>query len=113
MGLNGLLNGFSLSFSKLVTLSLNLNTDEKSGSVRNEVVTFEAVGVGVGVSCCGRGLKEIGGRGMVVVKADVILRITETGGKKKRCLIAWLFMTNGGVHQGSNLIVSWRSVLKV
>ncbi|GKD25767.1 hypothetical protein Tco_1231981, partial [Tanacetum coccineum] len=40
------------SFSKLVTLSLNLNTDEKSGSEGNEVIATEVVGVGVGVACC-------------------------------------------------------------
>ncbi|GKD86568.1 hypothetical protein Tco_1357722, partial [Tanacetum coccineum] len=42
----------------LVTLSLNLNTDVKSGSLGNAVVTSEAVGVGVDVVCCGRGLKK-------------------------------------------------------
>nr|GEX96760.1 reverse transcriptase domain-containing protein [Tanacetum cinerariifolium] len=51
------------SFSKLVTLSLNLNTDEKSKSARNEVVTSEAVSIGVGIACCERGLKKGGGGG--------------------------------------------------
>ncbi|GJZ43859.1 hypothetical protein Tco_0591114 [Tanacetum coccineum] len=73
MGLNG------LSLSKLVTLSLNLNTDAKSGSVGNEVVISKVVGVGFGVACCRRGLKEGGSEGMVMVKADVISGITITG----------------------------------
>ncbi|GJZ08628.1 hypothetical protein Tco_0542911 [Tanacetum coccineum] len=45
-------------FSKLVTLSLNMNTGAKSGSAGNEVVASEAISVGVGVACCGRGLKK-------------------------------------------------------
>ncbi|GKF25516.1 hypothetical protein Tco_0081410 [Tanacetum coccineum] len=77
---------FDRTFSKLVTLSLNLNTEEKSGSARNEVVASEVVGVRVGVACCERGLKKGGGRGTVV---------------------------NCGVHQGSNRIVSWRRIIKV
>ncbi|GJX50786.1 hypothetical protein Tco_0277631 [Tanacetum coccineum] len=48
---------FSTSFSKLVTLSLNLNMNEKYGSAGNEVVTSEAVGVGVGVGLF-KGLNE-------------------------------------------------------
>ncbi|GKG55379.1 hypothetical protein Tco_0572019, partial [Tanacetum coccineum] len=46
------------------------NTDEKSGSARNEVVTSEFVGVRVGVACCGRGLKKRCGGGIVVVKVQ-------------------------------------------
>ncbi|GKG37103.1 hypothetical protein Tco_0447276, partial [Tanacetum coccineum] len=38
--------------------------DEKSGSAGNEVVASKSVGVGVGVACCRRGLKEEGGGGM-------------------------------------------------
>ncbi|GJX81969.1 hypothetical protein Tco_0331450 [Tanacetum coccineum] len=49
-----------ISFFKLVTLLLNLNTYEKSKSEGNEVVASEVVGVGVGVACCGRGLKNGG-----------------------------------------------------
>ncbi|GJW91087.1 hypothetical protein Tco_0168640 [Tanacetum coccineum] len=44
--------------SKLVTLSLNMNTGAKSGSAGNEVVASEAISVGVGVACCRRGLKK-------------------------------------------------------
>ncbi|GJX50713.1 hypothetical protein Tco_0277558 [Tanacetum coccineum] len=48
----------SLSFSlQLVTLSLNLNTEVKFGREVNEVVASEVVGVGAGVACCRRGLK--------------------------------------------------------
>ncbi|GKC58086.1 hypothetical protein Tco_1085684 [Tanacetum coccineum] len=64
------------SFSKLKTLSLNLNTLAKSRSVGDDVVVSEAVGVGVGVTCYDRGLKNGGGRGLVVVKLDVISGIT-------------------------------------
>ncbi|GJY91570.1 hypothetical protein Tco_0506766 [Tanacetum coccineum] len=46
---------------------------------RNEVVTTKSVGVGIGVACYGRGLKEGGGGGMVMVKEDMILGITVTG----------------------------------
>nr|GFC85329.1 hypothetical protein [Tanacetum cinerariifolium] len=58
-----------------------MNMDEKSGSAGNKVVSSEAVGVGVGVAFCGRGLKEGGGVGMVEVKADVVSRITVTVGE--------------------------------
>ncbi|GJX05800.1 hypothetical protein Tco_0193732 [Tanacetum coccineum] len=74
MCLNGLVYSFSKSFSKLVTLSLNLNTYWKLGSEGNEVVASEFVGVGVGVACYGRGLKNRGGGGIVAVKPDVISR---------------------------------------
>ncbi|GKC13311.1 hypothetical protein Tco_1010093, partial [Tanacetum coccineum] len=67
------------SLSKLVTLSLNLNTDAKSGSAGNEVVASKAVGVGVGVACCRRGLKIGGGGGMVIVKSYMISGIAVTG----------------------------------
>ncbi|GJZ46615.1 hypothetical protein Tco_0594211 [Tanacetum coccineum] len=60
------------SFSKLVTLLLNLNTKSNSGSARNEVVVSEAVGIVVGVACYGRRLKKGGGGRIVVVKTDVI-----------------------------------------
>ncbi|GKC99016.1 hypothetical protein Tco_1169291, partial [Tanacetum coccineum] len=56
----------------LVTLSLNLNTEEKSKSEGNKVIASEVVGVGVGVACYRRGLENGGGRGIVVVKLDVI-----------------------------------------
>ncbi|GJT82424.1 hypothetical protein Tco_1056766 [Tanacetum coccineum] len=69
------------SLSNFVTLLLNLNTDAKSGSARNEVVTSKAIGVGVGVACYRRGLKEGGGGGMVVLKANVISVITVTAGE--------------------------------
>nr|GEU38795.1 hypothetical protein [Tanacetum cinerariifolium] len=68
-----------LSFSKMVTLSLNLNTYEKSKSAGNEVVASEVVGVKVGVACCRRGLKKIGGEGIVMVKMDVISGIAAIG----------------------------------
>ncbi|GKB32559.1 hypothetical protein Tco_0871960, partial [Tanacetum coccineum] len=62
---------------------LNLNIEEKYGSVGNEVVASKVVGVGVGVVCCRRGgLKKGGGGGIVKVKADVISGITVTG----RCI---------------------------
>ncbi|GKD01349.1 hypothetical protein Tco_1171623, partial [Tanacetum coccineum] len=60
------------SFSKLVTLSLNLNTYEKSKSEGNEVVASKVVGVRVGVACYRRGLKNGGGGGIVVMKPNVI-----------------------------------------
>nr|GFD59785.1 hypothetical protein [Tanacetum cinerariifolium] len=60
------------SFSRLVTLSLNLNTEAKSRSAGSDVVVSEAVGVRVGVACCDRGLRNEGGEGIVVVKLDVI-----------------------------------------
>ncbi|GKF59314.1 hypothetical protein Tco_0176100, partial [Tanacetum coccineum] len=60
------------SFSKLKTLSLNLNKEMKSGSAGSDVLVSEAVGVGAGVACCDRGLKKGGGRGIVVVKLNVI-----------------------------------------
>nr|GEW82797.1 putative ribonuclease H-like domain, reverse transcriptase, RNA-dependent DNA polymerase [Tanacetum cinerariifolium] len=69
------------SYDLLVTPSLNLNTDEKSGSVGNKVVTSEAVCVGVGVACCGRGFKRGSDGGMVVINTDVILRITVIAGE--------------------------------
>ncbi|GJU09664.1 hypothetical protein Tco_1132060 [Tanacetum coccineum] len=43
--------------------------------VRNEFVASKVVGVGVSVDYCGRGLKNRGGGGIVVVKLDVILGI--------------------------------------
>ncbi|GJT83610.1 hypothetical protein Tco_1057952 [Tanacetum coccineum] len=58
--------------------------DEKSGSAGNEVVASEAVGARVGVACYGRGLKEGGDGGMVVVKADLISWITVTGTVKRK-----------------------------
>ncbi|GJY40042.1 hypothetical protein Tco_0427312 [Tanacetum coccineum] len=67
-----MLEGESKSFSKLVTLLLNLITEEKSGSEGNEVVASEVVGVRVGVVYCGRGLQNECGGGIVVVKQDVI-----------------------------------------
>ncbi|GJR64025.1 hypothetical protein Tco_0010090 [Tanacetum coccineum] len=80
----------SLHFA-LVTLSLNLNTDEKSKSARNVVVTSKAVGVGVGVVYCRRGLKEGGGGGMVVVKADeaISLSAEETFSKFRIFSVSW------------------------
>ncbi|GKF17793.1 hypothetical protein Tco_0062711, partial [Tanacetum coccineum] len=76
MCLNGLFYSFSKFvinvFSKLATLSLNLNTKEKSRREVNKVVASEVIGVGVGVACCGRGLKKGGGGGIVIVKLDVI-----------------------------------------
>ncbi|GKD84565.1 hypothetical protein Tco_1355719, partial [Tanacetum coccineum] len=65
-------NHTSKSFSKLVTLSLNLNTEEKSRREVNKVVASKVVGVRVSVACCGRGLKNRGGGGIVVMKLDVV-----------------------------------------
>ncbi|GJY99956.1 hypothetical protein Tco_0517386 [Tanacetum coccineum] len=58
--------------SRLKSLSLNLNTEAKSGSAGSDVVVSEAVGVRVGVASCCRGLKKRGSGGIVVVKLDVI-----------------------------------------
>ncbi|GKC04639.1 hypothetical protein Tco_0996249 [Tanacetum coccineum] len=66
---------YDRSFSKLVTLSLNLNTEAKSGRAGVEVVASEVIGVGVGVASFYRGLKK-GGGGTVV--ADVIYGIAVT-----------------------------------
>nr|GFA60720.1 hypothetical protein [Tanacetum cinerariifolium] len=58
----------------LANLSLNLNTEAKSGSAGSDVVVSEAVGVRVGVACYDRGLKNEGGGGVGVVELDVISR---------------------------------------
>ncbi|GKE24315.1 hypothetical protein Tco_1435827 [Tanacetum coccineum] len=54
------------------SLSLNLNTEAKSGSAGSDVVVSEAVGVRVGVASCCRGLKK---RVVVSIKEAILLSV--------------------------------------
>ncbi|GKD83215.1 hypothetical protein Tco_1350054 [Tanacetum coccineum] len=51
-----------------------------SGSAGDEVVALEVIGVGVGVACCGKGLKKVCGGRIVVVEMDEAMPLSNGEG---------------------------------